>query len=66
MAIRYYLVSFPSEVDENETTVVRGNHTNRDITCEDNNRLIASEKEVDRKLEYPKEGGIFDLYSLPC
>ena len=48
------------EVDENATVVVKNNTTNRDITCEDNEDLLASGNEADRRLECPKEEGLFD------
>jgi hypothetical protein len=47
------------EVDDNATVTVTNNTTGRDITCEDNNNLIASGNEAARKDECPKDDGLF-------
>jgi hypothetical protein len=41
------------EVDSNATAVVNDNNTNRDITCEDNENLMASGNQADRRLMCP-------------
>jgi hypothetical protein len=48
------------EVDDNATVTVTNNTTGRDITCEDNNNLIASGNEAGSKLECPKDDGLFN------
>jgi hypothetical protein len=47
------------EVDENDRVEVMDNTATRDITCEEEEYLVASGNEAGRKLECPKDDGLF-------
>jgi hypothetical protein len=47
------------QVDKNATVEVTDNRTNRDISCEENGVLTHDGNVADRKLECPKDDGLF-------
>jgi hypothetical protein len=47
------------QVDKNATVEVTDNRTNRDISCEENVNLTHDGNVADRKLECPKDDGLF-------